>query len=64
MSPNNFVVASVFASILCATTGSAFAQAPGPPPPPQNVPPPAPQYPPPGQVPQQGYPHPAQYYSP
>jgi hypothetical protein len=61
MSPNNFVVASVFAGILCATTGSAFAQAPAPQPPPQGPPQAAPQYPPPGQVPQQGYPHPAQY---
>jgi hypothetical protein len=51
MSPAKLLLASAIGSILSASAGSAFAQAPAPPPP----------YAPPGQVPQPAYPHPAQY---
>ena len=64
MSPSHFVVASLVASVVCASAGNAFAQAPMQPPPPQQ-PQQAPPYPQQGQYPQQypqqQYPHPAQY---
>jgi len=64
MSPNKLFVASMIGSILCASAGSALAQAPMPAPAPAQAPayPQQGQYQQPGQVPPpQGYPHPAQY---